>query len=87
MATLPDPVEPVGVRFDADAMWVELIDGRVLGVPLVWFPRLLHASPKQREDFELSLCGIHWDALDEDISTAGLLAGQGDLTHPSKIAA
>ena len=87
MSFLPDPVEPTGVRFDDATMWVELVDGRVLGVPIAWFPRLLRASKAQREDFELSFCGIHWSAIDEDISTAGLLAGQGDLTHPRKAAA
>lgn len=51
------------------------------------FPRLLHATKAQREGYELSRRGMHWDALDEDISVAGLLAGQGDLTHPGKIAA
>jgi hypothetical protein len=69
------------VRFDDDSMWVHLDDGRVIAVPLAWFPRLLTASPEQRSQFELSPRGIHWDALDEDISIDGLLAGHGDLTH------
>lgn len=73
--------EPVSVRFDEDSFFVELDDGRTLGVPLAWFPRLLHATPEQRDDFTLSRAGIHWDELDEDISVAGLLAGQGDLTR------
>jgi hypothetical protein len=68
-------------------MWVELDDDRTLGIPLAWFPRLLHATKAQREDYELSRRGMHWDALNEDISVAGLLAGQGDLTHPGKMAA
>ena len=68
------------VRIDDNNLWVELHDGRTLGVPLVWFPRLLAATPKQRNDFELSARGIHWDLLDEDISIAGLLAGVGDMT-------
>ena len=67
------------LRFDDSSMWVELDDGRVLGVPLAWFPRLLHATPEQRNQYELSRRGIHWDALDEDISIDGLLAGHGDL--------
>ena len=66
------------VRFDDDAMWVTLVDGRVIGVPLAWFPRLLHASPVDRAAVEISPYGLHWDALDEDISIAGLLAGRGD---------
>lgn len=70
------------VRFDESTMWVELSDGRTMGVPLVWFPKLLNASERDRNDFELSKRGIHWDALDEDISVDGLLAGRGDVTHP-----
>ena len=74
------------VRFDEDAMWVTLSDGRVLGVPLAWFPRLLHASPEARAAWALSPFGIHWEALDEDISVAGLLAGRGDATGVGKVA-
>jgi len=51
------------------------------GTTLAWFPRLLTAKPEQRSQFELSPLGIHWEALDEDISIDGLLAGHGDLTH------
>jgi len=69
------------VRFDDDSMWVHLDDGRVIAVPLAWFPRLLAATPEQRLQFELSPRGIQWEALDEDISIDGLLAGQGDLTR------
>jgi hypothetical protein len=60
-----------GVRFEEDTMWVTLSDGRVLGVPLAWFPRLLHAAPEARTGMVLSPFGIHWEALDEDISVAG----------------
>ena len=45
------------VRFDDDSMWVHLDDGRVLAVPLAWFPRLLGATPEQRAPFEISPCG------------------------------
>lgn len=69
------------VRFDDDSMSVHLTDGRVLSVPLAWFPRLLAATPAERAQFELSPRGIHWDALDEDISVDGLLAGHGDRTR------
>lgn len=71
---------PTRVTFDPDSMWVTLSDGRTLGVPLAWFPRLLHAAPTQREQVRLSSRGLHWEALDEDISIAGLLAGLGDQT-------
>jgi Protein of unknown function (DUF2442) len=75
------------IRFDEDNMWVELTDGRTLGVPLAWFPRLLYATPAEREQVELSRVGLHWEALDEDISVAGLLAGRGDLTRSPQRAA
>lgn len=68
------------LRFDEQTMWVELADGRVLGVPLAWFPRLLRASPAERGAYRISPSGegLHWEALDEDISVPGLLAGLGD---------
>jgi hypothetical protein len=59
-------------------MWVDLSDGRILGVPLAWFPKLLHSAPEQREQVRISSRGLHWEALDEDVSIAGLLAGLGD---------
>ncbi len=74
-------ISPTAVRFDEHTMWVDLADGRTLGVPLAWFPRLLNAAPVQREKVALSRVGLHWEELDEDISVAGLLAGQGDLTR------
>ena len=73
-------ISAISVRFDEDTMWVSLDDGRTLGVPLAWFPRLLLAKAIEREKFELSPGGIHWDDLDEDISIAGLLEGRGDRT-------
>jgi hypothetical protein len=68
-------------------MWVGLSDGRTLGVPLAWFPRLLRATRKQLEDCQLSPRGLHWESLDEDISIAELLAGRGDQTRPMSKAA
>jgi hypothetical protein len=62
-------------------MWVDLDDGRTVGVPLAWFPVLLDASPEQRANFWLSPGGIHWDEIDEDISVQGLLEGRGDQTN------
>lgn len=79
--------EPLAVRFDDDSFWVDLADGRTLGVPLAWFPRLLHATPEDREKVELSPDGLHWEEIDEDISIAGLLAGRGDMTRARKSAA
>ena len=66
------------VRFDATRMWVSLSDGREIGVPLTWFPRLAAASAAVRATVEISPFGLHWPALDEDISIEGLLAGRGD---------
>ena len=74
-------ISATDVRFDDDTMWVTLNDGRTLGVPLAWFPRLLSATMQQRCEFEISPAGLHWDQLDEDISIAGLLAGRGDMTR------
>ncbi len=70
------------VRFDDATLWVDLTDGRTLGVPLAWFPRLLRATREQRAGVRIgaSGSGLHWDQLDEDISVAGLLAGRGDMT-------
>ncbi len=63
------------VSFSDDEMTVELADGRKVSVPLVWFPRLLKASPEQRNEWELlgDGEGIHWESIDEDLSVAGLL--------------
>ena len=57
---------------------VRLVDGRRLSVPLVWFPRLLRATPEQRSKSELlgDGDGIHWPLIDEDLSVEGLLAGR-----------
>lgn len=80
-------VRPSNVRFDDDNFWVALSDGRVIGVPLAWFPRLLRASREQREACRISSRGLHWEALDEDIFIPGLLAGFGDQTRPLSSAA
>ncbi len=77
----------VEVNFDTDQMWVRLDDGRVLGVPLAWFPRLRNGSMDELLAVEISPTGLHWDALDEDISIAGLLAGRGDQTRGTRSAA
>jgi hypothetical protein len=70
------------VTFDADNMWVELIDGRQLGVPLAYFPRLAGAKSAQRKKYIISGggVGIHWEALDEDISVPALFMGRVDRT-------
>jgi hypothetical protein len=65
------------VRVTEDELIVDLGDGRTIAVPLVWYPRLLHATAKQRANWRLvgGGFGIHWPDIDEDLSTAGLLRG------------
>ena len=61
-----------------DTLSVDLSDGRTISVPLVWFPRLVHATPEERDNWRLigRGHGIHWEDIDEDISVEGLLAGK-----------
>jgi hypothetical protein len=59
-------ISATAVRFDDHTMWVDLTDGRTLGAPLAWFPRLLRASPAQRRSVEISRIGLHWEDLDEE---------------------
>ncbi len=65
------------VQFDQDMMYVHLTDGRVIGVPIQWFPLLRQATPEQRGRYEIGGGGIsiHWPEIDEDLSVAGLMAG------------
>ena len=61
-----------------DTLNVDLSDGRTISVPLTWFPRLVYATPEQRENWRLigRGLGIHWEDIDEDISIEGLIAGK-----------
>jgi hypothetical protein len=63
------------VRFEGDHLYGSLEDGREIGVPLAWFPRLAAATPEQRAHWQLigRGIGLHWPELDEDLSVAGLL--------------
>jgi hypothetical protein len=65
------------VRFSEDTLTVDLLDGRSISVPLVWYPRLLSATAEQRANWRLAGggFGIHWPDVDEDLSTEGLLRG------------
>jgi hypothetical protein len=67
-------------RFDPYNIWLQLSDGRTLGVPLSYFPALEKAGAGQLEKFELSPRGIHWDELNEDLSLEGFLSTQ--KLHP-----
>ena len=65
------------LRCTEETLSVDLMDGRTITVPLAWYPRLLHATAKQRENWEPCAggYGIHWPEIDEDLSTEGLLRG------------
>lgn len=65
------------VAIDDDRLTVELMDGRSISAPLVWYPRLAQAAPDQLRDWRVAGggYGIHWPQLDEDLSTEGLLRG------------
>lgn len=88
MSTLVESSEviAVGVSCTRHTLNVVLADGRTVLVPLAWFPRLLEASPKQRAGWELigGGIGIHWEAIDEDISVASLLQPEKFMRLPNK---
>ncbi|MBM4123766.1 MAG: DUF2442 domain-containing protein [Nitrospira sp.] len=65
------------VRISDDTLTVDLMDGRTISVPLLWYPRLLAGTAKQRANWKPCAAGygIHWPDLDEDLSTEGLLRG------------
>jgi hypothetical protein len=65
-----------GVRFTRDMLYVQLADGREVGAPLEWFPRLRGATARQRSRWRLigRGVGIHWEAVDEDVSVEAVLA-------------
>ncbi|MBA3352641.1 MAG: DUF2442 domain-containing protein [Blastocatellia bacterium] len=67
-----------------DELRVRLMDGRTISAPLAWYPRLLHATEQQRKNWKISGggYGIHWDDIDEDLSTEGLLRGAPAATPP-----
>lgn len=82
MSTSATWTEPraTNLQVTEDALIVDLEDGRRLHVPLAWYPRLLHATPPQRQHWEMIGPGIgfHWPDVDEDLSVEGLLKG-----HPA----
>ena len=65
------------IHFTEETISVDLMDGRTITVPLIWYPRLFNATPEQRAKWEV--CGggygIHWEEIDEDLSTEGMLRG------------
>ncbi len=87
MSTLTFEANATKIWFDNENMWVALTDGRQLSIPLLYFPRLLNATPEQRNNYELSGggTGIHWEEIDEDISVPCLILGNKDLTYYKKM--
>jgi hypothetical protein len=87
MSTLVEKAEALAVEASCscDALSVTLSDGRVLSAPLVWFPRLMEATPRERADWELigGGIGVHWEAIDEDISVASLLQPENFMRLPN----
>jgi hypothetical protein len=72
-------------RLTEDTLAVDLIDGRTIIVPLAWYPRLLEATPEQRQHWQISGAGygLHWPEVDEDLSTEGLLRGAPAAAQPA----
>lgn len=66
------------IEITDDTLSVDLSDGRTISVPLAWYPRLLHGSTEERQDWRLigKDKGIHWNQLDEDISVKNMILGQ-----------
>lgn len=71
-------IQATSIEVSDDTITVQLSDGRTLAAPLVWFPRLLHGTTIERNDYRLigKGTGIHWPLLDEDISVSNLLEGK-----------
>jgi hypothetical protein len=76
-ANVPTTALAKSVRFDSEMMHVHLTDGRIISVPIQWFPLLDEASPLQRGHYEIGAGGlsVHWPEIDEDLSVANLMAG------------
>ena len=82
-------IAPTAAKVTAteDAIIADLVDGRVISAPLAWYPRLVHATPQERNNVELYGDGnIHWPDLDEDITVSELLAGRRSLESEASFA-
>lgn len=90
MSTLVNEIQQAraqSVRITEDMFVVELTDGRVISVPLTWYPRLWYGSESERANFEIIGEGeyIHWPELDEDLSVSGILKGRRSLENPESL--
>ncbi len=77
-------IRATNVTVAADSLTVDLDDSRTISVPIGWFPRLLHGTVEERNQWRLvgKGIGIHWPALDEDIGVEGLLLGKKSTEGP-----
>jgi Protein of unknown function (DUF2442) len=69
-------LRPRSIAFTREDLVVTLADGRKIVTPLAWYPRLLNATPAQRENYEIMPMGIHWPDINEDLGIAGMLRGR-----------
>ena len=74
----------IAIAITEDTLTTDLMDGRTISVPLDWYPRLVHATPEERNNWKIHAGGqhLHWPDLDEDISVEGLLAGRRSGERP-----
>ena len=74
----------LNISLNEDYLILELEDGRILSVPIAWYPRLVHGTESERQNFQISGAGfgIHWPELDEDIGVLGLLLGKKSAESP-----
>jgi len=75
------------VAISEDSLTVDLVDGRTIIAPLLWYPRLWHGTPDERNHFEIIANGtiIHWPDLDEDLGVSGILAGRPSGESPQSL--
>ena len=85
--TVESVVAASRIETTEDELMVELVDGKKVIVPLVWYPRLLHGTQVERERFELIArgTGIHWPLLDEDLSVTSILNGFPSMETQSSL--
>jgi hypothetical protein len=76
MSGIEVELRPPAVEFTASELVVTLMDGRSIATPLDWYPRLQRASAPERAHYEIMPLSIHWPAIDEDLSIAGMLKGR-----------
>lgn len=81
-AELEEPITATSVRVTDETITVELADGRTISVPTAWYPRLLHATAKERANYEIDVAGISWPDVEADFSIKGILLGRKSGENP-----